>query len=349
MHAGVVLLNFGEPPEPDPSTVRDYLERIFLANADLDADADLDDVLDRSRRLAERRAPGLLEEYEAIGGSPLNDQSFGHAAALEEALAARGHDAVVYVGMQFTEPTIDDAVRHARNDGVGRLVGVTGYPLCGPSTTVAALESMAAAIDDSGWEVPRHEVTGWHRHPAYNRLRAENVRTFLAGVDVDIAEDGTALVFSAHGTPLKYVEAGSRYVEYVEEYCAAQASLLGVEDYAIGYQNHGNRDIEWTTPEVESVVTGAAADRVVVEPVSFMHEQSETLAELDIELREEAEAAGKRLDRVPIPHDDDRYVDVLADVVEPAVAGLDPGYYNLRPCACRATPAAVCLNAPATE
>ena len=167
----------------------------------------------------------------------------------------------------------------------------------------------------------------------------------LAG-DIVEADEGTELVFSAHGTPVHYLEEGSRYDIYVDEFCSVVASLLGVTDYHIGYQNHGNRDIPWTEPEVDDLVSGLDAERVVVEPVSFLHEQSETLSELDIELREDAIDEGQTMYRVPIPHDDERIGDIFADLVEPLVTGFDPGYYQLRQCQCRDEPGTVCLNAP---
>jgi ferrochelatase len=77
-----------------------------------------------------------------------------------------------------------------------------------------------------------------------------------------------------------------------------------------------------------------------------MHEQSETLSELDDELREEAEDAGLDFYRVPVPHDDDRFRSVLGDLVEPFVGAFDPGYYQLRQCACADSRDAMCLNAP---
>ena len=343
MTTGVVLLNFGEPPEPEREAVVEYLRRIFLANARLEAADTAAERRERARELAERRAPGLLAEYEAIGGSPLNAQSAAQAEALESALRSRGFDVATYVGMQYTEPTIGDAVAEAREDGVSSLVGLPGYPLCGPSTTVQSLEDLAEAAADLDWNVPISEVTGWHRHPAYNRLRAENVSSFVQERGVDLGDDGTRLVFSAHGTPTHYLEEGSRYDRYVAEYCASQAALLGVSDYDVGFQNHENRDIPWTEPEVEDVVAGTDADHVVVEPVSFVHEQSETLSELDVELAEVAEEAGVGFHRVPIPHGDDRLPALFADLVEPLVAGFDPAYYNLGPCRCRE--GAVCLNA----
>ena len=344
MKTGVVMLNFGEPSEPDREIVTDYLERIFLANASLEGGSD-DDRQRRARELAERRTPGLLEEYETIGGSPLGQQAFDQAEALHGELRDRGHDVETYVGMQFTPPFVADAVESAHADDVDVLVGLPMYPLCGPSTTVASLEELSDAVHGRDWDVPLHEVTGWHKHPTYNRLRADTVTSFAADSGVDLADPETLLLFSAHGTPRHYLDAGSRYAAYVEEYCAAQAGLLGVDDYALGYQNHGNRDIPWTEPEVEDVVANADAERVVVEPVSFVHEQSETLSELDDELREDATDAGLAFHRVPVPHDDPRLAAALGDLVEPFAAGVDSLYYNLQSCLCRDAPGAVCLNA----
>jgi ferrochelatase len=94
-------------------------------------------------------------------------------------------------------------------------------------------------------------------------------------------------------------------------------------------------------------VQEAAAEgvrRVVVDPISFMHEQSETLSELDGELRKIAEDAGLAYHRVPIPHDDDRFAGVLADLVEAALGCERPGGLELRPCLCRPSEGVRCLN-----
>ena len=345
--AGIVLLNFGEPAEPDRDAVVPYLERIFFANASVEGEDTTEaDARERARELAERRAPGLIEEYEAIGGSPLTAQAEAQADALQAELDRRGYDARTYYGTQFANPSVADAVAAARDDDVDLLVGLPIYPLCGPSTTVDSLRDVEDAVADLDWDVSVEEVTGWHRHPLYNRLRVDNLREFVEREGVALDDPGTRLVFSAHGTPEYYLERGSRYDVYVREYCENVARMLDVEAYKLGYQNHSNRDIPWTEPEVEDVVGAVDADRIVVEPVSFMHEQSETLSELDVELREEAEAAGLDFHRVPVPHDDDRFPSVLADLAEPFVADFDPAYYQLRQCECKDTPGTVCLNAP---
>jgi len=346
MKAGIIVLNFGEPREPTLESVVPFLERIFFANARLEDAADVEARRQRSRELAERRAPGLIEEYEEIGGSPLNDQANDQARRLGLELARRGHQVPVYSAFQFTEPLVGEVVKRARADGVEHLVGLPVYPLCGPSTNVAALDAVQAAIDGLSWTDVRFEaITGWHRHPTYLQLRADAISTVVAEAGLDLNASGTRLVFSAHGTPVKYLEEGSRYVEYVEEFCREVAELVDVREYVIGYQNHSNRGIEWTQPDVEEVIATVDADTVVVDPVSFMHEQSETLAELDHELREEAEERGLDFHRVPVPHDDPRFARVLADLVEPLALGRESETgLRLAQCRCRPEAGTVCLN-----
>jgi ferrochelatase len=346
MSTGVILLNFGEPAEPDRDRVVDYLERIFYANADLEEADTETEARERARQLAQRRAPSLMEEYEEIGGSPLNEQAKAQADALEDRLQARGHDVVTYLGTQYTEPFIQDAARAAREDGVDRLVGLPIFPLCGPSTNVLALDELEDALAEIGWDVEMQGITGWHKHPTYNRVRAEQIERFAAEHDLDLHDEETAVVFSAHGTPVHYLDEGSRYDIYVEEFCEVVAALLDLDAYHIGFQNHENRDIPWTEPETEDLVADLDTERVVVDPISFLHEQSETLSELDIELEEDAIDEGQAFYRVPIPHDDERIPEVFADLVEPLIADFDPGYYQFRQCQCRNEDNTYCLNAP---
>lgn len=340
MKTGILLLNFGEPERSVLSEIVPFLEAIFMANFQLEHAADPEAGRRRARELAERRAPSILEDYGKMGGSPLRRQTEAQAQALNGELRRRGHDAVVAVGMQFTSPSIREAVAGMRAAGLDPLVGLPLYPLCGPSTTVFALRDMQRAIREMAWDVQVTEITGWHTHPEYTRMRARAVRSLCEREDLDLSDPRIRLVFSAHGTPIHYLEEGSRYDLYVRDHCAAVAAELGVANAAIGFQNHANRPgVEWTQPETTSVLRELGADRVVLVPVSFMQEQAETLVELDIDLRMTAEAFGLGFHRVPVPYDDPTFASVLADVVEDALS-IRGG--------CRCRPGAFCLNASIT-
>jgi ferrochelatase len=348
MKTGVIMMNFGEPSEPTLEQVVPFLERIFFQNASLDRSGP-EAQRRRARELAEQRAPGLVAEYESIGGSPLNQQADRQAEAVEALLRERGHDVVVYSAYQYTEPFIADEVARARDEGVERLVGLPVYPLCGHSTTILSLQELRdAAAEVEGWEPDILELSGWHRHPDFVPMWVDHLTRWLYDAGIDLHAGGVELVFSIHGTPLKYLEAGNRYDRYVDETCAEIARELGVARYHMGWQNHSNRPIAWTQPDVEKVVEGLGgrADSIVVVPIAFMHEQSETLSELDDELAGDAEEAGLAFHRVPVPWDDDRFVAVLADLVE-ARLGVEPASgagVELRRCLCRSGGDARCTN-----
>jgi protoporphyrin/coproporphyrin ferrochelatase len=345
MRTAIILLNFGEPEEPTLEAVQPFLERIFARNAPLEALATPEAARRRARELAERRAPGLVEDYAKIGGSPLDPQARAQAEALRSELAGRGHDAEVTVAMQFTDPTIPDVVERLHAEGFERLIGLPVYPLCGWSTNVAALREMREAVEEAGWMAEVHEVNGWHSHPLYLDLWADAIGSFARVRGLDLREPATQLYFSAHGTPVKYLEEGSRYDLYVDDFCSEVAGRLGVGSWALGFQNHANRGVRWTEPDNEQRIREVEAARVVVAPISFMHEQSETLAELDIDFREEAEDLGLEFHRVPVPHDHPSFAVVLADLVAWILERRNPAAAGFAPCECRSAPGAICLNA----
>jgi len=246
--------------------------------------------------------------------------------------------------MQFTAPSIDAALGQLRAADPETLVLIPVYPLCGPSTTVAALEGVASGLDRAGWSPRTLEVSGWHRHPGYVRHRADATRQTADAAGLDLNDEQTRLVFSAHGTPIRYIHEGSRYVEYVEEWCWLQAQALGVARWTLGYQNHTNRGIEWTEPSISRALGDLAGGQtIIVDPISFMHEQSETLVELDVDLAAEAAERDLTFHRVPIDHAADAFIEVLADLVFAALGAKLPGLPARQTCRCRPG-ADVCFN-----
>ena len=357
MSTAVVLLNFGEPEDATLEAVVPFLQRLFDLNRGLETHATADASRARDRALAEARAPGLIAEYLTIGGSPLHTQARTQADALEAVLRARGCDAFALLGMQFTEPSIDSAVEAALARGATRIVGLPVYPLCGPTTTVAALASLRDAATRIAPEIDVWEVAGWHRHPAYVALRAQALLATAERAGISLDDPGTRLVFSAHGTPLKYIDEGSRYIDYVQSSCALVAEAAGVRTFSLGYQNHSNRPLEWTQPDVSAVIDGLPAEgvkHVVVDAISFMHEQSETLAELDHELRARAEGNELGFHRVPVPFDHPSFIAALADLVGPFTRPGSPdetraaAAATMRHCVCRPTSCTFCLNGDRT-
>ncbi|MCA3265971.1 MAG: ferrochelatase, partial [Azospirillum sp.] len=129
----------------------------------------------------------------------------------------------------------------------------------------------------------------------------------------------------------------------------AVVAKLGIPDldHVVCYQSRVG-PLEWIGPYTEDEIARAGADKVplVVVPLAFVSEHSETLVELDIEYREKAVEDGvPHYARVPTVSTHPAFIAGLARVVRafasgPARAGADAGQPRLCPATCGKCPLA---------
>jgi ferrochelatase len=103
------------------------------------------------------------------------------------------------------------------------------------------------------------------------------------------------LLLTAHGLPKKIAGAGEPYPDQVKATAAAVISALNRPglDWAVCYQSRVG-PLEWIGPATDEEIRRAGKDGtpVVIAPISFVSEHSETLVELDVDYRHLAAAAG---------------------------------------------------------
>ena len=120
--------------------------------------------------------------------------------------------------------------------------------------------------------------------------------------------------------PKKIIEKGDSYQHQVELTSHKVADNLGLkqEDFEICYQSKVG-PLEWIKPSTEETVLKHAKNgrAIILVPIAFVSEHSETLVELDIELKEEALEINKDLKyyRVDALGVKDNYIDCLANLV----------------------------------
>ena len=146
-------------------------------------------------------------------------------------------------------------------------------------------------------------------------------------IEATIAAAGTTgqlrIIFSAHGLPQKIIEGGDPYQHQVERSAAALARRLSVDDWRVSYQSRVG-PLKWIGPSTIETLEEAGRDNVgvVVVPIAFVSEHSETLVELDIEYRELAEHAGVPLYlRAPAIGVQPSFIEELGDMVAQALRG----------------------------
>jgi ferrochelatase len=103
------------------------------------------------------------------------------------------------------------------------------------------------------------------------------------------------VLLSAHGLPEKIVQGGDPYQWQCERTAAAIVAACGIAglDAVLCYQSRVG-PLTWIGPATDDEVRRAGRDKapLVVVPIAFVSEHSETLVELDIEYRHLATEQG---------------------------------------------------------
>lgn len=311
----VVLFNLGGPDSP--AAVLPFLRNLFRDPAILRVPALVRPFL--AELIARGRAPVAREIYGRIGGrSPILPETEAQARALEGSLADAG-EVRVFVAMRYWHPRARATAAAVRAFAPTQIVLLPLYPQFSTTTTESSFDEWRRVYGNAANTVA---VGCYPREEWFVQAYAACIAPVLA----DARKHGTPRVlFSAHGLPQKIADAGDPYTHHVQQSVAAIARALGLpaSTWVTTFQSRVGR-LEWVKPSTEDEVKRAGADRVplVLAPISFVSEHSETLVELDIELRETAQHAGvPAYFRAPTVSAADAFIAGLAELVRTALRG----------------------------
>lgn len=282
----VVLFNLGGPDSPE--AVEPFLFNLFSDPAIIGVPQPIRWLI--AKLISKRRAPIARGIYARIGGrSPLLAETVAQARALELAL---GTDWRCFIAMRYWYPMTDEAVWAVKHWGAERVVLLPLYPQFSTTTTGSSVAAWHEAARRGGLDLPTQVACCYPDLGGLVSAMAELVRT---GHEAASHSGRPRVLFSAHGLPKKVIDRGDPYQKQVEHTAALVAAATGISmlDWVVCYQSRVG-PLEWIGPSIEDELERAGRDRVpvVVVPVAFVSEHSETLVELDIEYRHRATALG---------------------------------------------------------
>ena len=320
---GVLLFNLG-----GPDTLEDV--RPFLFN--LFADPDIIRLPWRGLQkplawfISTQRYKKSRGYYEKIGGgSPLRKITDEQARALEGALASRGTSVRAYVGMRYWNPFIEEALEAnpPRSDNSSHspaaLSSVLGF------TTGSSLNRMIALAGKNGQNAAAH-----FGHLQDGKMTANYITALTASMSETLARfpdqdpSHTHIVFSAHSVPVSYIEEGDPYLDQTKQTVELVMERLGEDrPHTLSFQSKVG-PVKWLTPATDETMRRLAREGVsqlLLVPVSFVSEHSETLYEMDILYRDAGDEAGiAHYLRVPAMNCREDFIEALAGLVERAIA-----------------------------
>jgi protoporphyrin/coproporphyrin ferrochelatase len=313
----VVLMNLGGPDSLE--AVRPFLVNLFNDPAIIGLPAPLRWPL--ARLIARRRAAVARMIYARLGGqSPLLANTNAQAQALEGTL---GSDYRCFVAMRYWHPSSAETAREVANWAPDEIVCLPLYPQFSTTTTASSLASWERAAKQQGLDCPTLRVRCYPREKGLIEALARLIRAALDVVST--AGQSPRLLLTAHGLPMKVVRSGDPYPSQVEKTASAIVKALAKPglDWRVCYQSRVG-PLRWIEPATDEEIRRAGREGIplVVAPISFVSEHSETLVELDLDYRDLAEASGvPTYHRVATVGVEPAFIGALASLVHQALSG----------------------------
>lgn len=315
----IVLFNLGGPDRPE--AVAPFLLNLFKDPAILRVPFFVRPFL--ARLIAKRRTPSAVENYAILGGkSPLLELTEAQGRALEASLAD-AFEARAFVAMRYWHPFSAETVKQVQAFRPDRVMLLPLYPQFSTTTTGSSLDDWQVAAVNAGLVAPVTALCCWYDDPGFVVATTAMLRHAL-----DEARSKAAaplrVLFSAHGLPESIVKAGDPYQLHVERCVAAVLGALDEPglDSVICYQSRVTPE-PWLSPSTDAEIGRAGRDRVavLVVPIAFISEHSETLVELDVDYRRLADGEGvPGYFRAPAQNSDPGFIAALDGLVRRSLA-----------------------------
>jgi len=321
----VLFVNLGTPDEPTAPALRRYLAE-FLSDPRVVEIPRLvwwpilHGVILRTRpkQSAAKYASVWMPE-----GSPLAVWTARQAAALGEALAARGHQVRVRHAMRYGNPSIASVMDELRAEGATRVLLIPAYPQYAAATT-ASISDKVLEWATQARRMPELRFVGeYHDDPGYIAALASRLRAHWAEHG-----RGDKLVLSFHGVPERSLHLGDPYHCQCHKTARllAEALDLSRDQLVVTFQSRFGK-AKWLEPYTEPTLEKLASEgvkRVDVMCPGFVADCLETLEEIAQEASEAYLAAGgERFDYVQCLNAEPVWIDALAALAERHLGGWD--------------------------
>ncbi len=317
---GIVLFNLGGPDRPE--SIKPFLLNLFRDPAILRVPPFIRPFL--ARWIARFRLAQAMENYALLGGrSPLLELTYIQAQALEISLGE--YDTRCVIAMRYWHPMSEAAARDMLAWGPDEILLLPLYPQYSTTTTGSSLTAWREAAARIGLVVQTRNLCCYFADDGYAVAAATQVSTAYDAARAELlTEIPLRVLFSAHGLPETIIARGDPYQYQIKESVAAVLRHWDRKiDHRICYQSRATPQ-KWLCPSTEDEIGRAADDRVaiLIVPISFVSDHSETLVELDVEYRHLAEKLGvPGYFRAPVANDAAAFISALAGLVRRSLAG----------------------------
>ncbi len=311
MKKAVILFNLGGPDKQE--SVEPFLFNLFNDRAEINIPSIFRYPL--AKFISKKRAPIAKDIYKEIGNkSPILELTQDQAKSLENNLSKKG-DYKCFVVTRYWHPRASDVIKEIRKYNPEEMILLPLYPQYSASTSGSSINEWSDLCKKENYHVKTKTICCY---PTENNFIASHISLIKKTLKA-IEDNNFKLIFSAHGLPKSNIKKGDPYQWQVEETVKKIMFNLVNENlnYIISYQSRVG-PLKWIEPSTDEVIIKCSKEKkgIVIVPIAFVSEHSETLVELDIEYKKLAEKNGCSFyKRVPALGIEENFIKGLAELV----------------------------------
>ena len=312
MRKAVILFNLGGPDKLE--NVEPFLFNLFNDPAILNIPSFF--RLPLAKFIARRRAPTAKKIYQELGGSsPILKLTEEQSRALEIKLKKNDDlsDYKCFVVMRCWHPRAENVVKEVINYNPDEIILMPLYPQYSAATSGSSIKEWNSVCLKNNFKVRTSTICCYPTNKDFVEAHKDEIIKKINNLK------NFKLIFSAHGLPEKNIKKGDPYQWQVEQSVKEIVKSLNIKnlDWILSYQSRVG-PLKWIGPSTEDIIVenSKLGKHIVLVPVAFVSEHSETLVELDIEYKELADKNGcKNYSRVPALGTNENYIKAMSNLI----------------------------------
>ena len=312
MKKAIILFNLGGPDKLE--NVEPFLFNLFYDPAILNLPKFLRYPL--AKLISNRRAPIAKKIYKELGGSsPILKLTIDQSNALEQRLnhTDNEHEHKCFIVMRCWKPRADDVIKDVINYNPEEIILLPLYPQYSAATSGSSIKEWNDVCKKNNYEVKTSTICCYPTNSLF-------IKSHVIEIEKKINKlNNYKLIFSAHGLPEKNIKKGDPYQWQVEQSVASIVKSLNMNnlDWILSYQSRVG-PLKWIGPSTDDVIieNSKLGKKIVLVPIAFVSEHSETLVELDIEYKKLATDNGcKQYTRIPALGTNEEFIKSMSELI----------------------------------
>ena len=312
MKKAIILFNLGGPDKIE--NVEPFLFNLFNDPAILNLPTFLRYPL--AKLISNRRAPVAKKIYEELGGaSPILKLTKEQSDALEKKINQDQEidEYKCFIVMRCWHPRAEQVIKEVQLFNPEEVILMPLYPQYSAATSGSSIKEWKDVCKKNQYKVKTSTICCYPTDQNFVKAHTKEILKKIKDLK------SFKLIFSAHGLPEKNIKKGDPYQWQVEQSVKKIVEELSIEnlDWILSYQSRVG-PLKWIGPSTEDIIieNSKIGKHIVLVPIAFVSEHSETLVELDIEYKELADANGcKNYTRVPALGTNEDFIKTMSDLI----------------------------------